>query len=34
MTAILDRAQKGQRLAKGLSLDGETEEAIRAQAQS
>jgi hypothetical protein len=34
MTAILDRAQKGQRLAKGLSLDGETEEAIKAQAQS
>jgi hypothetical protein len=34
MTAILDRAQKGQRLAKGLSLDGETEEAIRAQAQA
>ena len=34
MTAILDRAQKGQRLAKGLALDGETEEAIRAQAQS
>ncbi len=34
MTAVLDRAQKGQRLARGLSLDGETEEAIRAQAQS
>jgi hypothetical protein len=34
MTAILDRAQKGQRLAKGLSMDGETEEAIRAQAQA
>ena len=34
MTAILDRAQKGQRLAKGLSLDGDTEEAIRAQAQA
>lgn len=34
MTSILDRAQKGQRLAKGLSLDGETEEAIRAQAQA
>ena len=33
-TAILDRAQKGQRLAKGLSLDGETEEAIRAQAKA
>ncbi len=34
MTAVLDRAQKGQRLARGLSLDGETEEAIRAQAQA
>ena len=34
MTAILDRAQKGQRLAKGLAIDGETEEAIRAQAQA
>jgi hypothetical protein len=34
MTSILDRAQKGQRLAKGLSLDGDTEEAIRAQAQA
>ena len=34
MTSILDRAQKGQRLAKGLAVDGETEEAIRAQAQA
>lgn len=34
MTAILDRAQKGQRLAKGLAVDGQTEEAIRAQAQA
>jgi hypothetical protein len=34
MTAILDRAQKGQRLAKGLAVDGETEEAIRAQAHA
>jgi Putative ATPase subunit of terminase (gpP-like) len=34
MTAILDRAQKGQRLAKGLAVDGHTEEAIRAQAQA
>ena len=34
LTAVLDRAQKGQRLAKGLSVDGETEEAIRAQAQA
>ena len=30
---ILDRAQKGQRLAKGLSMAGETEEAIRAQSE-
>jgi hypothetical protein len=34
MTSVLDRAQKGQRLARGLSLDGETEESIRAQAQA
>lgn len=34
LAGILDRAQKGQRLAKGLSVDGETEEAIRAQAQA
>jgi hypothetical protein len=34
MTAILDRAQKGQRLAKGLAVDGQTEEAVRAQAQA
>jgi hypothetical protein len=33
LAAILDRAQKGQRLAKGLSV-GETEEQIRAQAQA
>jgi hypothetical protein len=31
---ILERAQKGQRLARGLSLTGETEEQIRAQAQA
>ena len=31
---ILERAQKGQRLAKGLSLSGETEETIRAQSMS
>jgi hypothetical protein len=30
--AILDKAQKGQRLARGLSLDGQTEEQIRAEA--
>ena len=34
IASILDRAQKGQRLAKGLSVAGETEEAIRAQSQS
>jgi hypothetical protein len=32
VAAILEKAQKGQRLARGLSLDGETEETIRAQA--
>jgi hypothetical protein len=31
MAAILEKAQKGQRLARGLSLDGQTEEQIRAQ---
>ena len=31
LASILDKAQKGQRLAKGLSVAGETEEAIRAQ---
>ena len=34
IAGILDRAQKGQRLAKGLSVSGETEEAIRAEAQA
>jgi len=34
VAAILDRAQRGQRLARGLSLDGETEEQIRAQAEA
>jgi transposase len=32
VAGVLERAQKGQRLAKGLSVSGETEEAIRAQA--
>ncbi len=32
VSAILDRAQKGQRLARGLALDGQTEEQIRAEA--
>ena len=34
VAAILDRAQKGQRLARGLSLDGQTEEQIRAEAEA
>ncbi len=34
ISTILDRAQKGQRLAKGLSITGETEEAIRAQSEA
>ena len=31
VAGILDRAQKGQRLARGLSLDGQTEEQLRAE---
>ena len=34
IAGILDRVQKGQRVAKGMSTSGETEEAIRAQAYS
>src|SRR5262249_5667365 len=34
VAGILERAQKGQRLAKGLSVTGETEEQIRAQGQA
>lgn len=34
IAAILEKAQKGQRLARGLSLDGQTEEQIRAQAEA
>ena len=34
VAGILERAQRGQRLAKGMSLNGETEETIRAQAQA
>jgi len=34
VAGILERAQKGQRLAKGLSVSGETEEGVRAQAQA
>ena len=33
-SGILERAQKGQRLARGLSLDGQTEEQIRAEAEA
>ena len=33
IAAIVNRAQQGQRLAKGLSMSGETEETIRAQAE-
>ena len=34
LVAIVERAQKGQRLARGLSLDGQTEEEARAEAQA
>ena len=34
VAGILERAQKGQRLAKGLSVTGETEEQVRAQGQA
>jgi hypothetical protein len=34
IAGILERSQKGQRLAKGLSMTGETEETIRAQSQA
>jgi len=34
LSGILERAQKGQRLARGLSLDGQTEEQIRAEAEA
>ena len=34
IAGILDRAQKGQRLAKGFSISGESEEAIRAKAEA
>lgn len=34
VAGILDKAQKGQRLAKGLSINGDTEETIRAQGQA
>ena len=34
VSGILERAQKGQRLARGLSMDGQTEEQIRAEAEA
>ena len=34
MAGILDRIQKGQRLARGLSLDGQTEQQIRAESEA
>src|SRR5207247_3199227 len=34
VAGILERAQKGQRMAKGLAASGETEESLRAQAQA
>jgi len=34
IAGVLERSQKGQRLAKGLSQTGDTEEAIRAQSQA
>jgi hypothetical protein len=34
IAGILERAQKGQRLAKGLSTSGETEEEVRAEAET
>ena len=34
VAGILERAQKGQRVAKGMSANGETEESVRAQAQA
>jgi len=33
VAGILERAQRGQRVAKGMSANGETEEGVRAQAQ-
>ena len=34
LASVVDRAQRGQRLARGLALTGETEEQIRAHAQA
>ena len=34
ISGILERAQRGQRVAKGMSANGETEESVKAQAQA
>lgn len=34
LSSMIEKAQRGQRLARGLSLDGETEQQIRAQAEA
>ena len=34
LVTVIEKAQKGQRLAKGLSMTGQTEETIRAEAQA
>ncbi len=34
VAGVLERAQRGQRLARGLSLDGQTEEQIRAESEA
>jgi len=34
VAGILERAQRGQRVAKGMSANGETEESVRAEAQA
>ena len=34
LAAVLERMQRGQRLARGLSLDGQTEEQVRAEAHA
>ena len=34
VSGILEKAQRGQRLARGLSIDGQTEEQIRAEAEA
>ena len=34
MASVVEKAQRGQRLARGLSLDGQTEEQIRAETEA